>query len=113
MGRPQHLISIALALFILVLLPDSASAQAGTSSWITITSGGTGTGNGTVQYTYTANPGPAARTGTIMIAGQAFTVVQAGNLTAVARVRDFRGLGRSDVLLYDRVSGQEYTALSN
>jgi len=44
--------------------------------WITITGGASGTGNGTVTYSITANTG-AARTGTITIGGQTFTVTQA------------------------------------
>ena len=47
------------------------------ASWITITGGASGTGNGTVQFTVAANTGPA-RSGTLTIAGSAFTVNQAG-----------------------------------
>jgi hypothetical protein len=43
--------------------------------WITITSGASGTGSGTVSFSVQANTG-AARTGTIMIAGQTFTIEQ-------------------------------------
>ncbi len=46
------------------------------ASWITVTSGG-GAGNGIANYTVAANPG-AARTGTISVGGQKFTVTQAG-----------------------------------
>jgi uncharacterized protein (TIGR03437 family) len=46
------------------------------AAWITITSSATGTGNGTVGYSVTANSG-AARTGTVTIGGQTFTVTQA------------------------------------
>ena len=42
--------------------------------------GGSGTGNGTVSYSVAANTG-AARTGTVTIAGQTFTVNQAGGCT--------------------------------
>jgi hypothetical protein len=45
-------------------------------SWITIASGKTGTGAGTVKLNVAANPG-AARTGTVSIAAQTFTVTQA------------------------------------
>lgn len=45
-------------------------------SWIAVTSPG-GAGSGTVNYTVSANPG-AARTGTITVGGQKFTVTQAG-----------------------------------
>jgi hypothetical protein len=45
------------------------------SAWITVTSGASGTGNGTVAYNVSANTG-LARTGTITIAGQTFTINQ-------------------------------------
>ena len=46
------------------------------ASWLTVTSGGSGSGNGTVQYSAAANSG-GARSGTLTIAGQTFTVNQA------------------------------------
>ena len=48
------------------------------ATWITITNGASGAGNGPVQFTVAANSGPA-RNGTLTIAGQTFTVNQAGN----------------------------------
>lgn len=56
--------------------PGCAWAVSGNPSWITITSGGDGSGNGTIAYSVQANTG-APRTGTLTIAGQAFTVTQA------------------------------------
>ena len=53
--------------------PWTAASNAG---WITITSGASGSGGGTVSYSVTANTGTAARTGTLTIAGQTFTVAQ-------------------------------------
>ncbi len=78
------------------LNPTSANAPAGAStgsvgvssgagcawtatsnaSWLTVTSGGSGNGNGTVQYSVAAN-GSSARSGTLTIDGQTFTVNQA------------------------------------
>jgi hypothetical protein len=52
----------------------TASVTSG-SSWLSITSGSSGTGNGAVNYSVTANAG-SARTGTMTIAGQTFTVGQ-------------------------------------
>ena len=52
----------------------TASSNAG---WITISSGASGSGNGTVSYSVAANSG-ASRTGTMTVAGQTFTVSQAG-----------------------------------
>jgi uncharacterized protein (TIGR03437 family) len=45
--------------------------------WITVTSAGSGTGNGTVTITVAANAG-AARSGSILIGGQTYTVHQNG-----------------------------------
>jgi hypothetical protein len=47
-------------------------------SWITISSGASGTGSGTVGYSVSANTGTSSRTGTITVAGKAFTVTQEG-----------------------------------
>ncbi|MGH9314946.1 MAG: BACON domain-containing protein, partial [Vicinamibacterales bacterium] len=44
--------------------------------WITITAGSSGSGTGTVAYSVSANSTSATRSGTLNIAGQAFTVVQ-------------------------------------
>ncbi|MFQ3590922.1 MAG: BACON domain-containing carbohydrate-binding protein, partial [Chloracidobacterium sp.] len=48
--------------------------------WATITSGASGSGNGTVGYTVAANTS-VPRTGTLTIAGQTFTINQAGGCT--------------------------------
>jgi len=60
-----------------VTASDASCSRTATSNvpWITITGGATGTGSGTVTYNVAANTG-AARTGTITIAGQTFTVTQ-------------------------------------
>jgi len=61
-----------------VLGSGSGCAWTATSNavWITVTGGASGTDNGTVSYSVAANTG-AARSGTITIAGQTFTVNQA------------------------------------
>lgn len=46
--------------------------------WITITSGSSSTGNGSVGYSVAANTNTTSRSGTLTIAGQTFTVNQAG-----------------------------------
>ncbi|MGB9178496.1 MAG: M36 family metallopeptidase [Pyrinomonadaceae bacterium] len=48
------------------------------STFITITGGASGSGNGTVSYSVANNTGSSSRTGTMTIAGQTFTVTQAG-----------------------------------
>ncbi len=55
----------------------STSSQA---AWLTVDPPATGTGDGAVTIRYTANTGPA-RTGTMTIAGETFTVNQAGGCT--------------------------------
>ena len=45
------------------------------NSWITITAGASGSGNGSVSYAAATNSGDA-RSGTLTIAGQTFTVSQ-------------------------------------
>lgn len=53
-----------------------------TNGWLSISSGASGTGNGLVRYVAVANPSPAARTGNLLIGGQAHTVTQAGTSCA-------------------------------
>jgi len=66
----------------------TTSACAWTASsnapWLTITSGAGGTGNGTVGFGAAANVA-GSRTGTLTIAGQAFTVTQAGTVGPLSR----------------------------
>lgn len=57
------------------------------SSFVTLNSGATGTGNGTVTFTVAPNSG-VARSITIFVAGQSFTVNQAGGKSR-KRVRFF------------------------
>jgi hypothetical protein len=48
------------------------------AAWITVTAGASGSGGGTVSYSVAANATITGRSGTITIAGQTFTVTQAG-----------------------------------
>lgn len=48
------------------------------ASWISVSSGGTGTGPGSVAFSVATNASTTARTGTVTIAGQTYTVTQAG-----------------------------------
>lgn len=56
--------------------PGCAWNAASNVAWVSVSNSG-GTGNGSVNYTVQANTG-AARSGTLSIAGQTFTVSQAG-----------------------------------
>jgi hypothetical protein len=51
-------------------------------SWITITSGSSGIGTGTVSYSVSANTTTIQKTVTMTIAGETFTVTQAGASTS-------------------------------
>ncbi|HEX8557267.1 MAG TPA: M36 family metallopeptidase [Pyrinomonadaceae bacterium] len=53
----------------------TAASNAG---FIGVTAGASGSGSGTVTYSVGANTGTTSRTGTLTIAGQTFTVTQAG-----------------------------------
>jgi hypothetical protein len=53
---------------------DASSAD---PAWITVTSGGSGSGDGSVAYSVSPNSGFTQRTGTLVIAGETFTVTQA------------------------------------
>ncbi|MCI0389371.1 MAG: NF038122 family metalloprotease [Acidobacteria bacterium] len=48
------------------------------ADWIALAEGNSGTGEGTVRYSVAANNSTGTRTGTLTIAGQTYTVTQAG-----------------------------------
>ncbi|HEY9284837.1 MAG TPA: M36 family metallopeptidase [Pyrinomonadaceae bacterium] len=55
-----------------------AWTAASNSSFITVTGGASGSGSGTVSYSVASNTATTSRTGTLTVAGQTFTVTQAG-----------------------------------
>lgn len=59
--------------------PDCGWTASSNAGWITITAGNSGSGNGAVSYAVAANNGLNVRSGTISVAGQTFTVIQAGS----------------------------------
>jgi hypothetical protein len=82
--------------------------------WITITSGSNGSGNGTVSFSVAPNTG-IERSGTITIAGQTFTVNQAGGCTyslsaTSASIAPAGGTGSVSVMTG---TGCTWTAVSN
>ncbi|MEW6733192.1 MAG: reprolysin-like metallopeptidase, partial [Acidobacteriota bacterium] len=87
------------------------------SSFITITSGASGSGNGTVSFTVAANSG-ATRSGTLLVAGQIFTVTQQGATTGCTYTitpvgKNFNRLGGSDTVSVTTANGCQWTAVSN
>ncbi|HEY2933345.1 MAG TPA: BACON domain-containing protein [Acidobacteriota bacterium] len=77
-----------------VTASDASCAWTASSNaaFITVTSGAGGTGNGTVNFSVAANTTASVRTGTLTVAGQTFTVTQAGNLPENEKV-DFAQFG--------------------
>jgi hypothetical protein len=61
------------------------------ASWIRLVSGGSGTGNGVVVFEVQANTTGQARTGSLSIAGQTFTVNQAPSLSVFDSVESRAG----------------------
>jgi hypothetical protein len=84
------------------------------TSFITVSSGGSGTGSGTVSYSVAANTG-AARTGTITIAGQTFTVSQSGGCayTISPTSASFAAAGGTGTVSITTAAGCAWTATSN
>jgi polyisoprenoid-binding protein YceI len=87
------------------------------SPWITITAGAFGTGNDTVSYMVAANTAPAPRTGTLTIAGQTFTVTQAGTscgyLISPSSSTLAASIGASGSVAVTAAAGCSWTAVSN
>lgn len=84
------------------------------ASWITVTAGATGSGNGTVTFTVAANTG-IARTGTITIAGQTFTVTQASGCTYTLSPTGakIQGNAQTGSFTVNTGTGCAYTVASN
>ena len=86
------------------------------AAFITINSGATGSGNGTVNFTVAANNTTTQRTGTVTIAGQTFTVTQAGlqcTYTIAPTSQNFTANGGSGNVNVTALNGCAWTATSN
>jgi|GEM_PF-4569285 len=83
-------------------------------SWITVTSGSNGTGNGTFNFSVQANSG-VARTGTITIGGQTFTVNQAsGCAYSLSQANaNIQAIGESSSFNVVSAAGCVWNAVSN
>ena len=95
---------------------DSSCAWTATSNagWINITAGNSGTGDGVVSYAVQANTGSVARTGTLTIAGQTFTVNQSACETSISPTSRSHGSEQeSGAVNVTAGSGCEWTAASN
>ena len=83
--------------------------------WVTIISADSGTGPGTVSYAVRENFANGSRTGTLSIAGQTFTVNQAGNCTfSISPTRrSFNGNGGTGTVNVTVSGACNWTAVSN
>lgn len=89
---------------------------ASNATWVAISAGNSGSGNGTVGYTVAANADANARTGTLTIAGQIFTITQAGAActTAISPTSRSHGSGaETGTVSVTAGSGCTWTAVSN
>ena len=93
-----------------------------TEPWINIESGyDSGTGSGTVRYTFTDNDTGAARTGKIIISGEAYTITQAArqmvSISAAVRCDGALAVGIPGTVsgtgVYDRGTNVTLTAVAN
>jgi hypothetical protein len=94
-----------------------AWTAAANASWVHVTSGASGSGNGNLGYSVDANTSSSPRSGTMTIAGQTFTVNQAGagpctSTIAPTRVTVPSGGGGAGVTVTTG-SGCAWTAVSN
>jgi len=87
------------------------------ASWISVQSGATGSGNGTVNYTVSSNTG-AARTATLTVAGQTFTINQAAaaggcTISLKPMSANLSGGATSGTITVTSALGCKWTAVSN
>ena len=84
------------------------------AAWLTVSAGASGTGNGSVQIDVQANAGPA-RTGTVTIAGQAFTLTQDSGCTysITPAAQPAPAAGGTLSVTVSTVDGCPWTAASN
>jgi len=94
-----------------------AWTAASNDAWLTVTSGNSGSGGGTVGYSVAANASASARTGTLTVAGQTFTVQQQGNVSCSyalgATSQNFGFSGGMGSVAVTTTAGCAWTATSN
>ena len=86
------------------------------TSWLTVTSGASGSGNGTVAFSASANPNTSARTGTITIGGQTFSVNQAASACTYALLPTSQSVvagGGTGSTTVTTLAGCAWTGVSN
>ncbi|HJQ71463.1 MAG TPA: FG-GAP-like repeat-containing protein [Blastocatellia bacterium] len=88
---------------------------ASNAPWLVIVSADSGSGNGSVSYVVRENFTNSSRTGTLTIAGQSFTVNQAGNcsFSISPTRRSFSGNGGTSTVSVTVSGACNWTAVSN
>jgi|GEM_PF-2283354 len=95
---------------------DCQWRAASQTNWITLTAGFSGTGTGTISYSVEANPLPSARTGTITVEDQSFTLAQAGSCSfslGPLTTQAFTALGGRSKITLSATSGCHWTATAD
>lgn len=86
--------------------PNCDFSAVSSAGWITITSENPGSGNGAVTFSVEYNTPGSPRAGTIMVAGQTFTVAQNPSKIFPRRgYLDFDGDGRTDYIAIENANG--------
>ena len=86
------------------------------AAWITIAPGASGSGSASVAYSVAANPGTTARTGSVTVAGNTFTVTQAGTScapTIAPASASVVAAGSTGTVAVTAATGCAWTATSN
>jgi hypothetical protein len=101
-----------------ITAPSNCSwAVSSSATWLTVTAGITTSGPGNATFTAAANTGTTSRTGTMTIAGQTFTVTQAGAtscaVTLSTTARTISAKAASGSLYVTNPSGCQWTATSS
>ncbi|MCW5979065.1 MAG: right-handed parallel beta-helix repeat-containing protein [Bryobacteraceae bacterium] len=90
---------------------------ASNNGWLHITGGASGLGNGTVQYSVDANPNTTSRQATATIAGQTFTLNQAGSVVCTYAINptqvDVSASATTGSVAVNTLAGCPWTAVSN
>ncbi len=84
------------------------------AAWISVTSGASASGTGVVAYSVGANTSSSARTGTLTIAGQTFTVTQAGVGGGSTTTQVLQNPGfESGATIWTQTSTNGYSVITN
>lgn len=87
------------------------SATSNSPDWLTVTSGSSSTGNNTIHYAVSENFTTFLRTGTLFIAGNSYTVTQAGAIAVGANIILNPGF-ESGPVSWSEKSSNEYAVIT-